>query len=621
MHRYPKRVAAFALLLLALVAVGCGGSSHHSATISLVGLPPTGSPGPAGAIRFGQLAGATPTYILPIVPAADGTSYTTNLFSNLFAPMFPSPQGASPQIDWSRALADRPRFTDGDRTVTITLKRGYEWSDGKPVDAADALFEIALLKAAVSESPANWSQYTAGQFPTSVVSMSAPSKYTFVLKLDRPYNPAYLEQRQLILYPLPSTQWNVAKPGGSHLNFMDPGNAKQIYDFLRGQAKDLSTFATNPLWKIVDGPFALRSFDRADGSYVLAPNGGYRGDPKARATIDVKTYPSAAAQGAALRSGRLDVGSLDPTQFGVIPSLRSKGYSVFGGPLFGWTGATINFENRTGQFDDIIRPLYVRQALAHLIDQPGYVRAIFHGAASANYGPIPRLPTSPYTPADNHSARGPYPYDPSRAAAILAAHGWKVIRGGKTTCARAGSGPGECGAGIAAGTPLKFNWVDLPRSQSPASGLEGRALAAIAKSAAGIEIELQTRSFAYQFANFDDADAAGRSDRDDWGFANSGAYFYDLYPTSAGVFDTHGVFNSGGFSDPGADALIDRSVHGSDPSAVTREGAYLATRLPVLFMPTPDEVYAVSRRVGGEPEGFASLTQGAFQPQFWYRTN
>jgi peptide/nickel transport system substrate-binding protein len=80
------------------------------------------------------------------------------------------------------------------------------------------------------------------------------------------------------------------------------------------------------------------------------------------------------------------------------------------------------------------------------------------------------------------------------------------------------------------------------------------------------------------------------------------------------------VFNAGGFSDARADRLIDASVHGSDPRAVTREGAYLTAQVPVLFLPEPASVYAVSRRVGGAAEGFGALTLQTLEPQYWYLT-
>ncbi len=104
------------------------------------------------------------------------------------------------------------------------------------------VFAIDLLKAAVSERAANWSQYTPGQFPTSVVSATAPSKYKLVIKLDRAYNPSYFLDDQLQdsngVYPLPATSWNIDRPGGPHLDYTNPANAKKIYDFLSSQGAD-----------------------------------------------------------------------------------------------------------------------------------------------------------------------------------------------------------------------------------------------------------------------------------------------------------------------------------------------------------------------------------------------
>ncbi|HEX5193443.1 MAG TPA: ABC transporter substrate-binding protein [Solirubrobacteraceae bacterium] len=624
-------MASCALMMIVAVATAaCGGGtaskSHGSpprgsvSGVAYGSLPPVGTPTKGGTISFGQLAGQTPSYIFPIVPGSDATSYTFNLIQNLFAPLYSSPTGASPTIDDALSLAHRPELSDHGRTVTIKLKRGYRWSDGAPVDAADVAFEIDLLKAAIQESPSNWSQYTPGQFPTTVTRVATPSKYTLVISLKRAYNPSYLVNQALVLYPLPSTAWNIARPGGPHLDSTNPANAKRIYDFLAAQGKRTTTFGTNPLWKVVDGPFQLRTFDPDDGSYVLAPNRHYGGAHKARAAIAVRTYESAGAQLQALRAGSLDVSQLDFSQLRAGPRLRSHGYSVFGGPSFGWVGATINFEDRTGHFAQIIKERYVREALAHLIDQPAYVRYIFKGAASVNYGPVPSVPANPYAPANNRTEAGPYPFSPSQAASLLSEHGWNVRRNGQTTCRRAGSGPGECGAGIPAGTPLQFNWVDLPRSQSPTSIPEGEAFAAEAKSAAGIDVELETKPFNFQLANYNDADRSGARNRDAWAIANNGGFFYDFYPSSSGVFNSGGVFNAGGFRDPRADRLIGDSVHGSDPGAVTREGAYLTQSLPVLFLPQPANLYAVSKRVGGAADGFGALTLQSLQPQYWYLT-
>ena len=603
-------------------SAGDGGATQAELGLAYGSLPPRGTPRPGGTISFGQVTGSTPSYVFPIIPGANATSSTINLIQNLFLPLYNGPKGEAATIDDGLSVGERPVFSDGDRTVTIAIKRGFRWSDGAPVDAGDMVFAIDLLKAAVAERAANWSQYTPGQFPTSVVSATAPSPYKLVIKLDRAYNPSYFLDDQLQdsngVYPLPATSWNIDRSGGPHLDYTNPANAKRIYDFLSSQGSDVSGFATNPLWQDVDGPYKLAAFSATDGSYRLAPNPRYGGGPGPYATIRVNTYPSITAQLNALRSGALDVGSIDFSQLGAVGGLRASGFSVFGGPSFGWLGGVINFQDTTGHFDAIIRQLYVRQAFAHLIDQRTDVQTMFKGAAAVNYGPVPQLPVNPYTPANNRSVSGPYPYDPSAAAALLRGHGWKVVPNGQTTCVKAGTASNECGAGIPSGTSLRFNWVDLPRSESPTSALEGQAFASEAKTALGVTVELQTRTFEYQLANFDDANPNASANRNQWAIANDGAFFYNYYPASAEAFSTGGVFNAGGFSDARADKLMRASVFGPDPDAVTREARHLTAALPVLFEPGPAVVYAVSSKVGGDPLGFGALTQQSFLPQYWY---
>ena len=49
-----------------------------------------------------------------------------------------------------------------------------------------------------------------------------------------------------------------------------------------------------------------------------------------------------------------------------------------------------------------------------------------------------------------------YPYNLSAAKALLKSHGWTIVPGGVDTCAKPGTGAGECGAGIPAGAKLQF---------------------------------------------------------------------------------------------------------------------------------------------------------------------
>jgi peptide/nickel transport system substrate-binding protein len=626
----PRRVLA---VLTAVAAVGltfaafggssasAGGSAHAAALTGLYGsLPAVGTPSKGGTVTVGQLTGSTPTYIFPIIPGADASVYTAQEFMyNLYLPLYFGPVGASSEIDYQLSPAEKPVFSDGDKTVTITLKSNFKWSDGKPVDANDVVFDIDLIQQAVKESAANWSAFTPGFFPQSLASISTKGKYTVVMHLKKAYNPSFFINDQLegAVFPIPSSDWNIDKAGGPHLDYTVPANAKKIYDYLSKLGGDVASFGTNPLWKIVDGPFKLDSFSATNSSYVLGANAAYGGSPKpSLSAVDVNTYTGITPQLNALKAGGLDVAGLDFSQLGDADSLRASGFSVFGYPNLGFFGAFINFKDKTDHFGAIASQLYVRQALVELEDQPAYLTGIFKNAGVVAYGPVPSLPPTPFTPAD--AIKPPYPYDPAKAVALLSSHGWKVVPNGQTTCVKAGTGAGECGAGIPAGTPFKFTWYYIPASETPSAGLESEAFASEAKEAAGINIALESKTFNYIIANYDDANPADDKYINDWGIINFGGFTDDYYPTTNSLFNTGGDYNLGDYDSNEANALINNSVFSSDPKAVTHEASYLTENVPILFFPNSDEIFAVSNKVGGPAASFLSATQYSPYYQYWY---
>ena len=81
-------------------------------------------------------------------------------------------------------------------------------------------------------------------------------------------------------------------------------------------------------------------------------------------------------------------------------------YNYFGLPDFGDYFADYNFKDKTGHFSSIVAQLYFRQAMQHLEDQAGQIKAFFGGDADPAYGPIPVYPRSPFLPSD--AATNPY---------------------------------------------------------------------------------------------------------------------------------------------------------------------------------------------------------------------
>ncbi len=630
-----RRTAAVPILIAiaALALSACGSSSGGGATGSggaiagsltapgLYGqLPPAGTPTKGGTITWGQLNGvSTPTYIFPIVPA--GSASTTNYYwiHNQFLPLYNNEAYHAPEIDYSLSLAHKPVFSDGNRTVTIQMKQGYKWSDGKPVNAQDLLFDIALTKAAVAENASNWSAYTPGYFPDSLASITATGPYTVVMHLNKTFNPNFFLNQQIgrFVQPLPSTAWNVASAGGPHLDWQVPANAKKIYDYLGKAGGQLGTFASNPLWKIADGPFVLSSFSPVTGSWTLKANPSYGGSPKP--VIDAVqgiTYTGITPQYNALLTGGLDVANIDFSQLANVSTLKAHGYSVFAYPDIGWAGAVWNFKDKTGHFDKIVAQLYFRQAMMYLENESAISQGIYRGAAGIAYGPVPSVPKTPFAPPN--ATNPAYPYNPAKAVELLKAHGWKVVPNGTTTCQNAGSGPSQCGAGIPAGTPLSFTWATQTASSAPYISLTDEAIASEAKQAAGINVKLTQHTFNFISVNYNTADPSVARYNNDWGVENYGGFTDNFYPTQNSIFNTGGSYNSGGYSDPTMDQMIRNSVFGSDPNAVTKEASYEAIQLPVLWQPNFETIWAVSKRIGGPGDSFLSLTQYAFWPQFWY---
>ncbi len=626
-------IGTLAAVVVAVVVVATSLSSGHSpasgrtTTSSLGGAANASPPGGfgtipaesgtphAGTVSFPEPPGDSPSWILPLVTAADETVYNVYQFDyQMWRPLYWPNEGVSPGIDAAMSLAKPPAWSNGDKTVTVTMKASYKWSDGQPVSAQDVAFDIDLIKAAVAESPGNWGPYNPGSFPDDVASLSTPDSSTLVVNLKSAVNPMWFYEDELAaLQPMPAHAWAKAAAGGSVLDFSNPANAKKIYDYLAAQSKALSTWATNPLWRLVDGPYRLTSFNTS-GADTMTANPAYRGP----GSHEIKVlhgvpFSTDAAEFSALQAGSIDVGYVPAGDVAKVPRLKSGGDDVFGYPDFGWSFAVYNFKDSTGDFNHIVAQLYFRQTMAHLQNQQDYIKSFMHGAGSPDYGPVPLLPASQYTPGN---AKDTYPFSLATAKGLLASHGWRVVPNGTDTCVRPGSGADQCGAGIPAGTRLAFNLIY--NNGTPLIGQEVNALTAEAKQA-GIAITLTASSFDDIIGN--DDNPAAPADENKWAMDDFGGFTQSTYPTTITVFNTQGLSNIGSYSDPQADQLINASVSSSDPNAVKNETAYLTAQQPGLFQPNQDLVFGWNKKLSGPVDSFANLTQYYFTPEFWYFTS
>jgi peptide/nickel transport system substrate-binding protein len=518
---------------------------------------------------------------MPMITAADNSVFTVPEFDyQMYRPLYWLVNGVEPKEMPSMSLANDPVWSNGDKTVTFTLKSTYKWSNGDPVTSQDVLFFYYVLKAALKESAANWAYYTPGVgFPDLVTSITAPDASTVTINLKSAVNPTWFWEDEIgVIQPMPSAAWDIGAAGGKPVTdwATNPADAKKIYDYLAAASKSESTWVTSPLWQVVDGPYKLKS-------------------------------------------GSIDAGYVPLTDVPQSQSLTST-YNEFGYSDFGWNYITYNFKDTTGDFNNIIDKLYIRQALAHLEDEPGYIHAFFNGAGGQAYGPVPQSPSSPFTPAN--AATDPYPFSTADAASLLKANGWTVVPNGTDTCTSPGTGAGQCGAGIPAGT--KLEWNVIYGTNPSVLGEQTQDWASQAKTV-GITMNLSSSNFNFQIANYNDP--ASPKTIDKWAMDDFGGFTDSTYPTTFGVFNSGGSSNIGGYADPRADALINASVSSSNPAAVTAEAEYLTQQQPSLFQPNPDGGFGTAsivlwkKSVSGTPQSWESLTQDYWNPEFWFLTS
>ncbi|MGH3869253.1 MAG: ABC transporter substrate-binding protein [Pseudonocardiaceae bacterium] len=605
MTRSLRRGAGLVAVALVgvLLAAACGGESASH--------PGSGTtPGKGDTVTFAEAPGSTPNYIFPITPTQQFNVPTISGFQYLmYRPLYWAPSGDQPVIDDELSLAEEPIYSQNNTIVTVNLKTNYQWSDGEPVDARDVVFSLNLFKAAVKESPANFGNYTPGEIPDNLASYTATGKYQLTFTLNRSVNPEWFTTEQLeLLTPLPLAWDKTSASGPSGDYDLTSAGAKQVYDFLAGQAADLSSYATNPLWQVVDGPWHLTSFSTT-GQLTMAANPHYGGPYKpAIAHFEELPFTSEAAEFNQVRAGAIDVGYVPTDDLPQLPAVKRGGYHVFAVPQFFIAYVNMNFNNPVA--GPIFKQLYIRQALQHLVDQPAIIHAIYSGHGIPAYGPVPVGPPNPYASA--LEKQGTYPYSVSAARQLLSSHGWSVILGGVDTCVNPGTAADQCGAGIARGAKLQFTLDYANAIQSTAT-----QVSALKSDAARVGIQLDLRGAPFNTILAQDSVCTPNQSGCAWQMSDFGGIAFSTYPTGDVLFETGGALNSGSYSDPTADTLIAATLYGSDPNALTAYQDYIARQLPVLFQPDPDAVVVVKSTLATSGT-FTELTQGNLQPERWH---
>jgi peptide/nickel transport system substrate-binding protein len=617
--RHRLRLAGVAAIAaLALAAAGCGSSGGGGKTST------GGTAIKGGTASVALPPGVTLSWIFPFYAITNSSVYNSEQFQWLmFRPlyMFGNNTNNDVAINYPLSPAKAPTYTNGGKTVTVTMK-GWKWSNGESVDASSLMFYMNMVEA----EQANWYATTPGLLPDNVKSYKATSADSVTFNLNKAYSSIWFTYNQLAeLTPMPES-WDVTSLTGA------PGSGgcikdtaadkwakcKAVWAFLTAQSKQSATYATSKLWSVVDGPFKLSSYN-ASGNVSMVPNKAYSGAPKPSiATLKFLPYTDDTTEYTALKAGSVDVGyvpSADlPPRAGtaVLPPTNPLGTAYNLQPFysFGIIYAQPNFNNPTVGF--MVRQLYMRQALQETDDQLGIDKAIYRGYAVPTSGPAPNTPPGnlwqPPIQKENNE-QGPYPFSIAKAKALLTSHGW-AEQGGVMAC----QDPAKCGTGIKKGQQAKFTFIYATGQASSTAAAEAYKSDA---SKAGIDINLVGETFntiigqSAPCAPMGPKCAVQVFDFGGWNFNGPG-----FEPTGEPLFATGAGSNSGNYSDPTMDRLIEATHTSSSLSTFNNYATYGAQQLPFLYQPAPYAIQAVSSKL--KDVTFNALY--TLLPEYWHFT-
>jgi peptide/nickel transport system substrate-binding protein len=592
--------------LLGLLLAACGSSSPSAISKPLT----SGKPLKGGVASYAMPIGEDFSWMLPLENESNYEDYDSNVEGGMWRPLYFAGGAGKTGINYALSIGNAPIYSDHDTTVTVTLKHDYTWSDGKPVTTADVRLFFELEAAGAKNG--DYAAYLPGEMPDDIKSITYNSPYELTIHLTGSYNPDWFTGNQLTwVYPLPQQSWDktCASCAVGH-DAATPAGAAAVYKFLYDQSEDLSTYATNPLWKVVDGPWVLTGFNPTTYLTVMSANAHYSGPDKPRlAGYKIYSFSSDTAELDAVRAGTIDFGFLPNSDVASASYYESHGFTVAPWSNFYNETVELGYTNKT--YGPLVRQLYIRQALQHLVDESLYLKQTLHGYGLADYGVAPDYPGSDLvSPALRHD---PYPYSITAAEHLLSSHGWVKDASGTDVCQHPGTASNECGAGIAKGRTLSLSFMYSTGTPSYLAQVEAFQTAA---QSAGIDITLngQTENTMYSIAGVCPPGPCN------WGLAGYSGFMwdfgqYEILPVGGNQFGK-GNYWAGGYASAKADALI-KAAHtepGLQPLYNVED--YLQSQVASLWWPVSDyEIVLAANNL----RGWSPLNPyDNYHPSSWY---
>ncbi len=302
--------------------------------------------------------------------------------------------------------AAQPTTSSDGLTYTFKLRPNMKWSDGQPITADDVIFTYALAYDPAYKDVASPRR---GDLSKYIASVTAPDPLTVVFKTTSVFAPFLVSHGQYGILP------------------------KHVLGSLA--PKDINTAAFNSAPNVCNGAFKFVSWTSGQQVSLAANDNYWAGRPLIDEYV-YKVLPDSVSVGNQLKTGEIDIGPVDPSQYDDIKASGTVNIVEFPVAIFTFYAYNLDPAKLGGK---LFSDKAVRQALLYALDRPAMVTAIFNNHASVANSVEP-----PTSWAYKATPQVVYGTDKAKAQSMLDAAGWKA---------------GSSGTREKDGVPLKFTMI------------------------------------------------------------------------------------------------------------------------------------------------------------------
>jgi peptide/nickel transport system substrate-binding protein len=368
-YKYPQTglYQRAVVILITVLVVACSDNSSISANNQSD--YSKNYPASEGGTLIDAMTGEPSGLIAMIAGESAASAIAGNIFNSLLK--------YDRNLELSGELAQSWDISADKRTISFHLKPDLKWADGHALTSADVLFTWQKVTDEKTRTPY-------GSDFKLVTKAETPDAHTFRVSYDQPYAPALDTWAGLHILP-------------KHL--------------LQDQDINTTAFARKPV-----GSHYYQLDNWKNGQYLKLTRNPNATQGQAKIThLMSRIIPDKAAQFLELSADNIDSMGLNPIQYArIFPAKPELNKNIALYKELGNSYTYLGFNLKRKPFDDI----RVRQAINYAINKQEIIDGVLLGLGE----PV----ASPYKPGTRWSnpALKPYPYDPSKAKALLKAAGY-----------------------------------------------------------------------------------------------------------------------------------------------------------------------------------------------------